>query len=82
MRYQLFSICILFVLGSILGSVLGATTTPNVSAIETQNYNHYDDVMNNRELDNNYNNSLWSLGNGIQEVGHSIQYLNQKEGSS
>ena len=56
--------------------------TSSVSAIETHNYNHYDDVMNNQELDNNYNNSLWNLGNGIQEVGHSIQYLNQREGSS
>lgn len=55
----LFSIFILFVLISTVDII------PNVSAVPMNN--HLDDVMNNRELDNNYNNSLWSLGNGIQE---------------
>jgi len=57
-RYQLFSIFILLIISTILATIL-VSTIPSVSAISylEQVKVNYDD----------YNDSLWSLGNGIAE---------------
>lgn len=59
-RYQLFSIVV-----SIILSIL-IITIPSVSAISMNysNYNYLEQVKANYD---NYNDSLWSLGNGIQD---------------
>jgi len=60
-QYQLFSISILLILATILVSTI-VITIPSVSAISMNNY--LEQVKANYD---NYNNSLWSLGENIQE---------------
>ncbi len=59
----LFSIFVLSLLGTILVTI---ATTPNVSAI-SMNYSNYDYLEQVKANYDNYNDSLWSLGDNIAE---------------